>query len=139
MIRRLNEIMLSLLTHASLPPNLWVEALHTSVYLHNILPSKTIGFRTPTAALYLKNPDYTHLRVFGCACFPNQSDTRPHKLAPRSTPCVFLGYPADHRGYRCLDRTTGKIILSRHVTFNELEFPYSKSYQPTPDSYTFLY
>ncbi|KAM0020291.1 putative RNA-directed DNA polymerase [Helianthus debilis subsp. tardiflorus] len=138
MIRRLNELMMSLLTHASLPPQYWVEALHTSVYLHNILPSKAIGFRTPTAALYLKNPDYEHLQVFGCECYPNQSDTRPHKLAPRSMPCVFLGYPADHRGYRCLERSTGKIILSRHVTFNEHVFPFSNTYSPTPTSYTFL-
>ncbi|KAL9995335.1 putative RNA-directed DNA polymerase [Helianthus debilis subsp. tardiflorus] len=34
MIRRLNEIMLSILTHASVLPTYWVEAAHTAVYLN---------------------------------------------------------------------------------------------------------
>ncbi|KAF8700144.1 hypothetical protein HU200_034511 [Digitaria exilis] len=65
------------------------------------------------------SPSYEHLRVFGCKCYPNLSATAPHKLAPRSTLCVFLGYPSDHKGYRCLDLTTNRIILSRHVVFDE--------------------
>uniref|UniRef100_A0A251VD12 Putative ribonuclease H-like domain-containing protein n=1 Tax=Helianthus annuus TaxID=4232 RepID=A0A251VD12_HELAN len=132
MIRRINEIMLSLLTHASVPPTYWVEAAHTAVYLHNILPTKLLNNHTPTSALYLRHPAYDHLKVFGCLCYPNQTATRPHKLSHRSTPCVFLGYPPDHRGYRCLNLQTGQTIISRHVTFNESSFPFSTS-QPTSD------
>lgn len=40
MIRRLNDRIRALLIDAHLPPSFWVEALHTSAYLHNILPSK---------------------------------------------------------------------------------------------------
>ncbi|KAL8161859.1 hypothetical protein V2J09_013348 [Rumex salicifolius] len=47
-----------------------------------------------------------------------------HKLTPRSRPCVFLGYALQHRGYRCLDLETRKIIISRHVIFNENYFPF---------------
>ncbi|KAI3822382.1 hypothetical protein L1987_09971 [Smallanthus sonchifolius] len=137
MIRRLNDIMFTLLTHASLPSNLWVEALHTASYLHNILPSKPLKNNTPTTILYRRQPSYDHLRVFGCLCYPNTSSTRPHKLSPRSTPCVFLGYPANYRGYRCLDLSTEKTILSRHVFFDEHNFPYNKPTQPTP-SHSFL-
>jgi hypothetical protein len=42
----------------------------------------------------------------------------PHKLSARSTPCVILGYPANHRGYRCLDLQTRQVITSRHVIFD---------------------
>lgn len=136
MIRRLNELMLTLLTHASLPPTYWVDALHTATYLHNILPTTTLKNRTPTSVLYLKNPTYDHLRTFGCACYPNLNATRPHKLAPRSKPCVFLGYPPQYRGYRCLDLSTGKVILSRHVTFDESSFPFTKL-SSTPPTYPF--
>ncbi|KAK1415156.1 hypothetical protein QVD17_30928 [Tagetes erecta] len=132
MIRRLNEIMLTLLTRASLPSKFWVEALHTACYLHNILPSKTLHNLTPTTILYRQKPSYDHLRVFGCACYPNTTATRPHKLALRSTPCVFLGYPANYRGYRCLDLSSGKIIFSRHVVFDEIRFPFHSS-NTTPD------
>jgi hypothetical protein len=118
MIRRLNEVMLCLLTHASILPTYWVEALHTSVYLHNILPTKVLHNRTPMSVLYLKHPTYDHLQVFRCACYPNQSATRPHKILLRSSRCVFLGYPPDYKGYRCLGLNTRKIILSRHVTFD---------------------
>nr|GEU99600.1 hypothetical protein [Tanacetum cinerariifolium] len=41
------------------------------------------------------------------------------QLEPRSTPCIFLGYPTNHRGYRCLDISSNKIIISRHVRFDE--------------------
>ncbi|KAK1415150.1 hypothetical protein QVD17_30922 [Tagetes erecta] len=135
MIRRLNEIMFCLLTHASLPNQLWVDALHTAAYLHNILPSASHNFITPTFRLYGRHPSYENLRVFGCLCYPNLSSTRPHKLSPRSTTCVFLGYPENYRGYRCLNLATGRIILSRHVTFDENIFPFATS---TPPNHSFL-
>src|SRR6185436_17293441 len=78
-------------------------------------------------------PRYVHLRVFGCACYPNTSATAPHKLAPRSTRCVFLGYSPDHKGYRCFDLTTRRVLISRHVVFDESDFPYSTSSTPSPD------
>lgn len=57
----------------------------------------------------------------------NLLPTTKHKLARRTTPCVFLGYPTDHRGYQCLDITTKEIILSRHVVFVESVFPFTHS------------
>ncbi|KAF5820342.1 putative RNA-directed DNA polymerase [Helianthus annuus] len=136
MIRRLNDIIRALLIHANLPPSFWVEALHTAVYLHNILPTKRLNFYTPTFALYLRHPEYEHLRVFGCACYPNTSATQPHKLHARAIRCIFLGYPPDFRGYRCFDPTTGKVHISRHVTFDEHVFPYTIPQNPT--TYNFL-
>ncbi|KAJ9553112.1 hypothetical protein OSB04_017157 [Centaurea solstitialis] len=130
------DILRSLLIHAHLPPTFWVEALHTATYLHNILPSKRLNYFTPTFALYLRYPTYDHLRVFGCACYPNTSANQTHKLHPRAIRCIFLGYPSDFRGYRCFDPTTRKVSISRHVSFDETIFPYSI---PTPtSSYSFL-
>lgn len=59
----------------------------------------------------------------------------PHKLATRSTACVLLGYPTDHRGYRCFDLATRCVITSRHVTFDESTFPYrDPSFTKNPPS-----
>lgn len=136
MILRLNDIIRTLLTHAHLPPSFWVEALHTATYLHNILPTKRLNLFTPHFAQNRCHPSYDHLRVFGCACYPNTSTTMGHKLQPRSLHCIFLGYPEDHRGYRCFDPTSGKVIISRHVTFDETSFPcFNKNTNP---SYNFL-
>ncbi|WVZ92574.1 hypothetical protein U9M48_038625 [Paspalum notatum var. saurae] len=120
----LNNIVRSLLFQGHLPPPYWVEALHAATYLLNRHPTKTLHFLTPHQALYGRPPTYNHLRVFGCRCYPNTAATAPHKLAPRSTLCVFLGYSPHHKGYRCLDVTTNRIIISRHVVFDESSFPF---------------
>lgn len=122
MIRTINNIKRTLLFHAFLPPSYWFYALETATYLLNILPSKVLNNNTPAFTLFGRTPSYDHIRVFGCLCFPNLSATAPNKLSPRSTPCVFLGYPVEHRGYRCLDLRTYKIIISRHVVFEETTF-----------------
>lgn len=42
----------------------------------------------------------------------------------RSKTCIFIGYSLYHHGYKCLDLSTGKIYVSRHVIFYENFFPY---------------
>lgn len=123
-IRIINNMLRTHLLRASLPPSFWHYALATSTYLLNILPSKTIKNYTPTDILYSRQPTYDHLRVFGCLCYPNLSFKAKHKLSPRSTPCVFLGYPEHHHGYICLPLNSSQPIISRHVTFQENIFPF---------------
>ena len=122
-----------------MPPSYWVEALSTATVLLNILPTKTLEFSTPHLALFGKPPTYDHLRVFGCKCYPNMSATAIHKLAPRSVLCVFLGYSAHHKGYRCLDLSSNRVIISRHVIFDETAFPFAEHHGPrTPADLEFL-
>jgi hypothetical protein len=120
-----------LLFQASLPATYWAEALHTAMHLLNRLPSKAVSHPTPHFALYGTTPSYDHLRVFGCAYYPNTFATAPNKLSPRSTRCLFLDYSPDHKGYRCLDLTSHRIIISRHVVFDEDVFPLAGSTPPT--------
>jgi hypothetical protein len=35
-----------------------------------------------------------------------------------------IRYPREHKGYRCLDLDTRRVIMSRHVVFDEATFPY---------------
>lgn len=60
------------------------------------------------------------------------------KLQPRSTPCIFLGYPSNHKGYRCLDLHTKDIIISRHVVFDESVFPFGSMSPHQSPNYDFL-
>jgi hypothetical protein len=125
MIHTVNDVMRSLLFQASLLAHYWAEALTTATYLLNRLPTKAVAHPTPYFAIFGTHPYYDHLHVFGCACYPNLASTTPHKLAPHSTRCVFLGYSLDHKGYQCLDLTSHRVLISRHVVFDELDFPFS--------------
>jgi transposase InsO family protein len=124
-IRSTNNMIRSLLFQARVSPAYWAEALHMATHVLNILPTKTLHLSTPHFALFGIAPMYDHLRVFGCACYPNLSATASHKLSPRSTLCVFLGYSSHHKGYRCLDLASNRIIISCHVTFDESTFPFA--------------
>jgi hypothetical protein len=116
----------ALLFQASLLAQYWVEGLHAATYLLNRLPTKTISTPIPYVALFGTAPSYEHLRVFGCACYPNMSATAPHSSS-------FLGYSSDHKGYRRLDLSTNCILISRHVVFDEADLPFSTSPHPTND------
>jgi histone deacetylase 1/2 len=79
------EVGLALLADASMPLKFWDEVFLTATYLINILPSKAISFHTPTELLFKETPDYTSLRIFGCACWPNLRPYNTRKLSFRST------------------------------------------------------
>jgi hypothetical protein len=123
--RSVNNVIRTLLIQASLPGRYWTEGLHTATYLLNRLPTTAIQAACPHLALFGSAPSYEHLRVFGCTCYPNTTVTAPHKLFPRSTRCVFLGYSADHKSYRCLDLSINRLIVSQHVVFDEDNFPFA--------------
>jgi hypothetical protein len=80
--------------------NKTTQAIHLQAEFSNLVQG---DLSTPHEALYKKPPSYTHQKVFGCLCYPNLTSTAPHKLSPHLTACVFLGYPSNHRGYRCMD------------------------------------
>ena len=124
--RHIVEVGLALLAHASIPLKFWDEAFLSVTYLINRTPSRVIHNSTPLKRLFQHDPDYAFLRVFGCACWPNLRPYNAHKLEYRSKRCAFLGYSQLHKGYKCLDISTGRIYISRDVIFDENVFPFSE-------------
>ena len=118
---------IALLAHSSLPVRFWDEAFLTACYLINRMPTRVLQNSTPVSCLFGDKPDYTFFRAFGCACWPNLRPYNNRKLKFRSRQCVFLGYSSMHKGYKCLDRSSGRIYISRDVTFDEHVFPFSTS------------
>ncbi|PRQ16261.1 putative RNA-directed DNA polymerase [Rosa chinensis] len=121
----------TLLLTSGVPHNLWVEAVLTSVYLINLLPTPVFDWATPYSCLYGRSPPYSSLRVFGCSCFPYLGPYVSDKLSSRSIECVFLGYSPNHKGYRCLNPKTGRVYVSRNVLFNENSFPFKDLQVPS--------
>ncbi|GKE44615.1 ribonuclease H-like domain-containing protein [Tanacetum coccineum] len=136
MLHTINNIIRTLLFQAHIPPSYWVEALNMAAHLLNMLPSTAINNEIPFTKLYNQTHTYEHLRVFGSLCYPHIDVS--HKLEPRSTPCIFLGYPSNHRGYRCLDLASNKIIISRYVRFDEDVFPFENVTSSNKPTYDFL-
>uniref|UniRef100_A0A8R7Q7D9 Integrase catalytic domain-containing protein n=1 Tax=Triticum urartu TaxID=4572 RepID=A0A8R7Q7D9_TRIUA len=123
--RHIVEVGLSLLAQASMPLKFWDEAFIAATYLINRMPSKVINFETPLERLFHEKPNYSILRIFGCACWPNLRPYNNHKLQFRSKQCTFLGYSNLHKGFKCLDISTGRVYISRDVVFDENVFPFS--------------
>lgn len=53
-----------------------------------------------------------------------------HKLQYHTTKCAFLGYSSSHKGYKCMN-SSGRIFISRHVIFNEDDFPFEHGFLNT--------
>jgi hypothetical protein len=129
--RHIVEVGLALLAHASLPLKYWEDAFLTATYLINRTPSRVIQFHTPLERLLHIKADYSSLRIFGCACWPNLRPYNSHKFQFRSTQCVFLGYSSIHKGVKCLDPSTGRVYVSRDVVFDEAVLPFEKMHKNT--------
>lgn len=121
--RQIVEYGLILLAQAKMPFHFWWEAFHTAVFNINRLPTSALSNKTPFETLYKKKPDFTILHPFGSTAFPLITPYNNHKLQFHSQKCLFVGYSTSHKGFKCLS-PTGKLYLSRHVTFNHHDFPF---------------
>jgi histone deacetylase 1/2 len=124
--RHIVEVGLSLLAHAQMPLKFWDEAFLVALYLINQTPSTVTDFSIPLERLDHTKPDYSSLRISGCACWPYLRPYNKRKLEFRSKECVFLGYSNLHKGFKCLDVKTRRVYISHDVIFVENIFPFSK-------------
>jgi histone deacetylase 1/2 len=82
--RHIVEVGLFLLAHAQMQLKFWDEAFLTTMFLINRLPTRVIENDTPSSRLYEKSPDYSFLRTFGRAVWPNLRPYNFGKLEFRS-------------------------------------------------------
>jgi transposase InsO family protein len=78
--RHIVKVGLALFAHASMPIKFWEDAFLAAAYLINRTPSRVIQFQTPLERLLHIKPDYSSLRIFGCACWSNLRPYNSHKL-----------------------------------------------------------
>ena len=83
-----------------------MEAFVSATYLLNRLPTPVVEKKlSHFEVLYGRKPDYKFLKVFGYACFLYLQPYNKHKLAFKTSTCLFMGYSPFHKGYRCLHLT----------------------------------
>jgi histone deacetylase 1/2 len=110
--RHIVDTVLTILAHSKLAKTYWVEAVKIVVYLINRLPLNDSQNQSLLELLFKRKPNYNHLKVFGCKCFPNLRPFTKHKFNFKSTPCIFLGYPPQHNGYRCYSPKLKRFFIS---------------------------
>lgn len=115
-----------------IPYQFWADILCTAMFLINRIPSRTLANTSPYHKLYNHQPNYQLLKTFGCLYFPCLTYKIPHKFAFYSAPCVFIRYSSSYIGYKCYDIRTTKFIISRHVIFDESQFPFHSSTTQVP-------
>uniref|UniRef100_A0A2N9E1A2 Uncharacterized protein n=1 Tax=Fagus sylvatica TaxID=28930 RepID=A0A2N9E1A2_FAGSY len=100
-----------------------VATASNGAYLINRVPSSTIDFQTPSQVLAeaIVAPAVPNLPsyVFGCVSFLHLYNHQRNKLTPQVLRCVFLGYAAYQKGYRCYHPPTQRMFVTLDVVFHE--------------------
>lgn len=116
--RTLMERVRAMLQDSKLPHNLWAEAVVTANYIRNRSPVSN-GSKTPWEQAFGKKPDVSMMRTFGASAYVHIPKKLRKKLDPVSKKGILVGYEAHSKAWRVLMDDTGKIEISRDVTFDE--------------------
>jgi hypothetical protein len=131
--RHLLETTRALLFQHQVRKHYWGEAVLTSTYLINRIPSRVIGFKSPLNYLsefFLKNNFYSKIppRIFRCVTYVHIHKHHRDKLDARALKCVFIGYYITQKGYKCYHPPSKRFLVSKDVTFNENQSFFNKTY-----------
>ena len=91
--RHLIETTRALLFQMNVLKHFWVDAVSTTCFFINMMPSSVLNWTTlyhllfPNNLLFLIDP-----KVFGCTCFVRNVRLQVSKLDPKSLKCIFVGY-----------------------------------------------
>ena len=89
--RTLKDMIRSMISHSTLPESLWGEAIKTTVYILNRVPSKAVA-KTPYELWISKKPSIRHLHVWGYPAEARPYKPSENKLDSRTMSCYFVGY-----------------------------------------------
>lgn len=121
--RTLEEKATTMLLASGLDRKFWSEAIQTANYIKNRSPTSAFGKQfknmTPAEIWFNQKPDLSHLRIFGSECYNHIPKKNRSKLQAKATKCILMGYGASQGTYRLWNTERNKLILGRHVTFNE--------------------
>ena len=107
----------------NVPKYLWGDAILTTAFLINHLPSCTLIFKFPLSMLSHKFPHLNMLtntlplKTFSCTAFVHIYSQHQTKLDPQAIKTIFIGYSPTQKGYQCYCPQTNKTFVTRDITF----------------------
>jgi len=109
-IRKLTERTRALLHDAGMSKGFWAEAMATSAYIINRVPTSSVPGHTPYEKVFGKKPNLSHLRAFGATAFVRVHPDLRKKLDPKTIRCRMLGYEIGMKAYRLWNPESYKVI-----------------------------
>nr|KAJ0200798.1 hypothetical protein LSAT_V11C600316020 [Lactuca sativa] len=117
--RTLLYMVRSMMSRITLPLSFWSYALLTAARILNMAPTKKVE-KTPYEMWYGRPSSLSYMKVWGCEAYVRKNTS--NKTEPRSTKCIFVGYPKDCLGYYFDIPSENKIFISRKDEFLESKF-----------------
>jgi hypothetical protein len=108
-----------MLSSSNIPKSLWIEALKTTVYILNRVPTKVVP-KMPFELWKGWKLSLRHMRVWGCPSEVRIYNSQEKKLDPRTISGYFIGYAERSKGYifYCPSHST-RIVESINAKFLE--------------------
>jgi transposase InsO family protein len=116
------ERMRAMLATGRVPKTFWTAAIKTSVYVGNRSATRALKDTTPYESYLNKKPSLGYFRTFGCLAYVYVPSERRGKMDDTGRVCRFIGYSETTKGYEFWSPGENKIIVSRHVLFDENSF-----------------
>lgn len=141
-----------MLQEAKLGPEFWALAVQASAYLYNraktvrrlagpavssgsggaataavpAQPTSTPTYHlvTPEEAWSKRKPSVKHVRTMFSDCWVHVPDVKRTKMEAKAQRAIFVGYSESQPGWRVLNLETGKLQVSRDVSFSEGRFTF---------------
>ena len=118
--RHLLETARALLYQMHVPKHFWVDAVSTSCFLINRMPSSVLNWEKPYHIFFPNKPLFPiEPHIFGCTCFVRDVRPQVSKLDHKSLKCIFLGYSRVQKEYRCYCPSLRRYLVSADVKFFE--------------------
>lgn len=103
----------------NLPKSFWAEAVNTSIYLQNRLPTTVVDGMTPIEAWSDKKPSIRHPKVLGSLYYTHVPAVKRSKLDEKAEKGILVGYSSICKGYRIYNIESGKVFISKDVKVDE--------------------
>ncbi|MBW0491102.1 hypothetical protein O181_030817 [Austropuccinia psidii MF-1] len=111
-----------LMQQTKLTDQFWAEAMSTATFLLNMAPKRD-GI-SPYEKWFNRKPPVSNLRTFGCRAWLRIPPVkRRSKFESIAWEGIMLGYENHASAYRILILQDRRVVISRHVKFDETYFP----------------
>ena len=117
----------------------WKEAIITIVHTLNRVQLKKDSNQTPYELQYGYKPNVSQLKVFGRKCYILKESIKG-KFDVKGDEGIFPRYTCRSKAYKCLNKSTYKVIESAHVIIDEfVEKSEEESNKECQDYKRFIY